>query len=181
MSFWAFVYRNGIWISVPLFIGSAALLAHCIINVIRVVRQAHLLSVPLLEKQEVEFSEAGRVVLCIQGPQLSMRFAHLDYELSADSIPIEGRTCLAHAKTSGFSWARVEMKSYTLPKSGRYTLRIIGLEPGATADDRHFIVFMKPHLGRSIPFVLGIVLAGLLLIGSIVLFFMRLLPNNGGT
>ena len=40
-------------------------------------------------------------------------------------------------------------------------------------------VFMKPHLGRSILFVLGIVLAGLLLIGGIVLFFLRLQSQGG--
>lgn len=60
MSILAYIYRNGLWISVPLFILSAALLAYFILNVIRVVKQAHLRSVPLLEQQEIEFSEEGR-------------------------------------------------------------------------------------------------------------------------
>jgi hypothetical protein len=180
MSFFSYVFRNGLWISVLLFVGSAGLLAYCILNVIRVVKDAHLLSVPLLEQQEIEFTEAGPVVLCIQGPQLSTRFAHLSYELLTDSVPIEGRTTLMHSKTSGFSWVRMEMKSYTLPRPGRYTLRIKGLEPGATADAKHSIVFMRPHLGQSMKYVLGIVLAGMLLIGSIVFFFLRLAFKDGG-
>jgi hypothetical protein len=38
---------------------------------------------------------------------------------------------------------------------------------------------MKPHLARSIAYVIGIVLTGLLFIGSIVLFFGRLLSRDG--
>jgi len=64
---------------VPLFAISAALLCFFILNVIRVVRQAHLLGVPLLEQQEIEFAKEGRVVLFRQGPLLSFRFANFDY------------------------------------------------------------------------------------------------------
>src|SRR5512143_4040012 len=134
MSFLSWVYRNGLWISVPLLVFSAALLAFFILNVIRVVRLAHLLSVPLLEQQEIEFAKEGRVVLCTQGPLLSFRFAKLDYELTGDGIPIEGRTTWFHSRTSGFSWVRMEVKSYRVPRPGRYILRIKGLEPGSVAD-----------------------------------------------
>ena len=175
----AYIYGNGLWISVPLFILSAALLAYFSLNVIRVVKQAHLRSVPLLEQQEIEFSEEGRVVLCTQGPLLSFRFANLDYELTGDGIPIEGRTTWFHSKTSGFSWVRMEVKSYRIPRPGRYILRIKGVEPGSAVDSEHQIVFMKPHLAHSIAYVIGIVLASSLFIGSIVLFSLRLLSKNG--
>jgi hypothetical protein len=145
-----------------------------------VVRQAHLLSVPVIEQQEIEFTEAGRVVLCTQGPLLSFRFSKLDYELTGDGIPIEGRTTWFHSKTSGFSSVRMEVKSYRIPWPGRYILRIKGLEPGSTADSERQIVFMRPHLARSIGYVIGIVLASSLLIGSIVLFFLRLVSKEGG-
>jgi hypothetical protein len=179
MTFLSYIYRNGLWIAVPLFLISAALLGFFILNVIRAVKQAHLLSVPLLEQQEIEFAEAGRVVLCTQGPLLSTRFAKLDYELTGDGVPIEGRTTWFHSKTSGFSWVRMEMKAYKLPRPGRYILRIEGLQPRSTPDSEHQIVFMKPHLARSIAYVIGIVLTGLLFIGSIVLFFGRLLSRDG--
>jgi hypothetical protein len=179
MSFLSFIYRNGLWISVPLFVISAVLLGFFILSVIRVVRQAHLLSVPLLEQQEIEFANEGRVVLCTQGPLLSFRFSKLDYELTGDGVPIEGRTAWVPAKTTGFSWVRMEVKSYRIPRPGRYILRIKGLEPGSAADSEHQIVFMRPHLARSIGYVIGIVLAGLLFIGSIVLFFLRPLSKDG--
>ena len=180
MHFLSYIYRNGLWISVPLFIISAVLLCFFIINVIRSVRQAHLLSVPLLGQQEIQFAEEGRVVLCTQGPLLSFRFAKLDYELTGDNgMPVEGRTTWFHSRTSGLSWVRMEVKSYRIPMPGRYVLRIKGLEPGSTADSEHQIVFMRPHLARSIAYVIGIVLTSLLFIGSIVLFFLRLLSKDG--
>lgn len=179
MSFLSYIYRNGLWISVPLFIISVTLLVYFILSVIRVVRQAHLLSVPVIEQQEIEFTEAGRVILCTQGPLLSFRFAKLDYELIGGGIPIEGRTTWFHAKTSSFSWVRMEVKSYRIPMSGRYLLRIKGLEPGSIVDSKHQIVFMRPHLIHSIMCVIGIVLTSLLFIGSIVLFFGRLLSKEG--
>jgi hypothetical protein len=73
----------------------------------------------------------------------------------------------------------MEMKAYRIPKPGRYILRIKGLEPGSIPDSDHQIVFMKPHLARSIGYVIGIVLTGLLFIGSIVLFFLRLVSKEG--
>ena len=179
MSFLTYIYRNGLWISIPLFVISAALLAYFIFNVIRVLKQAHLFSVPIVEEQEIEFSEAGRVVLCTQGPHLSFRFTKLDYELAGDGIPIEGRTVWPPKRTTGFSWIRLEVKSYRIPRSGRYILWIKGLEPGSPPDSEHRIVFMKPHLARRIGHVIGIVLAGMLFIGSIVLFFLRLLSKGG--
>jgi len=179
MNFLSYVYRNGLWIAVPLFVISAALLCFFILGVIRAVKQSHLLRVPLLEQQEVEFVEAGRVVLCTQGPLLSFRFSKLGYELTGDGVPVESRTAWFPAKTTGFSWVRMEVKSYRIPRPGRYILRIKGLEPGSTPDSEHQIVFMRPHLARSIGYVIGIVLTSLFFIGSIVLFFGRLLSKDG--
>ncbi len=179
MAFLSWIYRNGIWISVPLFIMSSALLGFFILNVVKVVKQAHLLSVPLGEQQEIEFAEEGRVVLCIQGPLLSTRFANLDYELTGNGIPVEGRRTLFRARTSGFSWARMELRIYRIQWPGRYVLRIKGLQPGSAVDSGHRIVFMRPHLARSIGCVIGIVMSGVIFIGSIVLFSLRLSSGGG--
>jgi hypothetical protein len=144
-----------------------------------VVSQAHILSVSLLDQQDIEFAEAGRVVLCIEGPRFTRRFAHLHYELSAyDGTRLRGRTIWFRLLTSGVSKVRLELKSYQIPQPGRYRLWIQGLGTGWTADAKHRIVFMRPHLARSIGYIIGILLAGGLLIGSIVLFFLRLTLNG---
>ena len=52
------------------------------------------------------------------------------------------------------------------------------LAAGEAPDADHRIVFMRPHLARSIARVIGIVLASMLLIGSVVLFLGRLLGQG---
>ena len=103
MPFLSYIYRNGLWISVPLFFIAGALLAYFILGIIRVLGQAHLLSVPLLEEQEIQFTEEGRIVLCTQGPQLSFRFAKLGYELIGQGIPVESRKIWPPRRTTGLS------------------------------------------------------------------------------
>jgi hypothetical protein len=176
MAFLSFIYQKGLWISVPALVASAVLLGFFIRRVIRVVRRAHLLDVPLVEQQEIAFGEAGRIVLCIQGPHLSSRFANLHYELiGPDGMPIQDRRNLFPLRTSGLTRVRMTERSYKIPQPGHYIFQIKGLGPGGTADSDHRIVFMKPHLASSIGCVIGIVLAGFLLIGSAVLFLSRLL------
>ena len=176
------LYQNGLWISVLMFLISLALLRFFILKVIRVVKQARILSVPLLEQQDIEFAEAGRVVLCLEGPRFSRRFANLHYELCAyGGVNIKGRTKRFHARTSGLRKARMELKSYEIPWPGPYSLRIQGLETGLTADADHRIVFMRPHLVPTITCVLGILLSGWLFIGSIVLFLLRVIVNGADT
>ena len=74
----------------------------------------------------------------------------------------------------------MELKSYEITKPGSYVLQIRGLEPGSRADAGHRIVFMRPHLALSIGYVIGITLSAGLLIGSVVLFLMRLMEKGGG-
>jgi|MudIll2142460700_1097286.scaffolds.fasta_scaffold14547_3 hypothetical protein len=175
------LYRNGLWISVLLFAVSAALLGFFILSVIRLVDRSKILSVPLVARQEVDFPAAGRVVLCMEGPLLTSRFAHLDYELRPrEGMPIEGKTTWFHARTSSFSKVRMELKSYEITRPGSYILQVRGLEPGSRADSEHRIVFMRPHLVLSIGHVIGITLSAGLLIGSIVFFFIRLMEKGGG-
>ncbi len=181
MSFLSYVYRNGLWVSIPLFVASAIALVHLIRGVIRVVRQAHLVSVPLVEEQAVEFAETGRVAVCIEGPRFTTLFAKLSYSLiGPDGTEANGRRSWFRPHSSGASKVRMELGRYEIPTPGRHTLHIRGLEPGRGPDGGHRIVFMRPHLANGITRLLGIVLAGMVLIGSVVFSFMRLILGNGG-
>ncbi|MDI6771972.1 MAG: hypothetical protein QME77_05220 [bacterium] len=61
-----------------------------------------------------------------------------------------------------------------------YVLRIQGLEAGWTADTEHRVVFTKPYLAQSIAYVVGITLTAVLLIGSTILFLIRLTEGGAG-
>jgi hypothetical protein len=170
--------RQMVWLFLVISFLSIISLGYCIRNVIRLVRRSRIVGVALLAEQEVEFAEAGRVVLCLEGPLFSRRFARLEFELSAgDGSVLIGRTALFRARTSGFSTVRMELKSYHIPRPGRYRMRITGLGEGRGADARERIVFMRPHLAGSIGYVIGIVLSSGIFITSLVFALLCFLPN----
>ena len=182
MAILSFIYRYGIWISIPAFVLSVVLLVRCITGVVRTVRQARLFSVPLVERQEIEFAGAGTVVLAMEGPMLSRRFAKLEYELiGPDGMPAKGRRALFRATTTGLTKARMELKVYEITQPGRHAFYIRGLGGERPSDSEHRMVFTRPHLRYSMLYVVGIVFAGMFTIGSIVLFFLSLVSDGNGS
>ncbi|HOP40179.1 MAG TPA: hypothetical protein PLI53_03975 [Geobacteraceae bacterium] len=165
------------WLFAALSCLSLVLLCSFIRGVIGLVRRSHILSVPLRGEQEIVFNEAGRVVLCIEGPRFTRRFARHHYELSTtDGTVVSGRPTLLRARTSGFSTVRLELKCYVIPRPGNYMLRIQGLGDEQKTDPREQIVFMRPHLVRTIGFILGIVLAAGGFITGLVFFLLSFVP-----
>jgi len=153
---------------------SALLLGLCIRSEVRLVKEAKLLSIPLVAEQTVEFLEAGRVVLCIEGPQFSRRFAGLDYELTDSGTAVEGRTAWFGARTTGVSWARLELRVYEIPHAGRYMLRVQGLGPAQARDAQHRLVFTRPHLAQAFGYIIGMILSFGTFVVSLVFFALRL-------
>jgi hypothetical protein len=173
------LYRNGLWISAPLFVIAAVLLGHFILSIIRLERTSKILSLPLREEQNVEFGEAGPVVLCLKGPQFTTRFAGLTYELDAeDGTPVKSRRLWMRPTTSGISTATIGIRLYQIPRPGNYALLVRGLKSDEALDDRCEILFTRPHLARAVANVIGIVFSAILLIGSLVFFLIRLLSNR---
>ena len=181
MTVLSFTYRHGIWISVPMFVIGVLLLVFFIGGIVRTIRQARLFDVPLRSQQDIEFTEAERVVLCMEGPLLSRWFAGLDYTiLTPYGAALEGRRSLFRSRTTGITKARMELRYFAIPNPGRYTFQISGLGESKSDDEDHRMVFMKPHLGRIILMIIGIIFSATLTIGSIVLFFLRLRSDGSG-
>ena len=175
MAFLSYLYKYGIWISVPVFILSVLLLVRCITGVIKAEKETRLVSLPLLDRQEIDFAVEGDVVLCMEGPILSRRFANLEYGLTGpDGGVVRSRPALFRSSTSGFSKAIMELRVYEIAQPGRHVFEIRGLGDERPADAEHRMVFTRPHLARSMAFVIGIVFSAALSIGSLVLFLMRL-------
>ena len=180
MAFLNAIYRNGIWLSIPLFIVSAGLLVFTIIGLVRLGAASHFITLSLLEQQSVQFNEAGRVALSLEGPRLSKRFSELTFELvSPDGKSLSGRTAWLHSRTSAMATIKMELLVFTLPAPGQYLLRVKNLGAAREEDQGLRIIFSKPHLPQTIGFILGIILSAGLMIGSIVLFILRLV-NKGG-
>jgi len=179
-SFWQSLYRVWIWLGVPVMVIALTALGMAIAGVVGLVKRSTLLRVPLAERQEVRFAEAGRVVLIMEGPHLSSRFRRVDFELSGiDGDKIEGQRALFRARSSGISKARMELLKYDIPRPGRYILRMTGLGAPQANDVNHAILFARPHLAQSVGYVLGIILASGIFIVSLVFFLLRLLGKGG--
>jgi len=170
--------RYGIWIAIPLMGFGLFLIVFCILKVIRVVKDAHVLSVPLVESQEIEFMEAGRLTLFLEGPQFTTRFARLGYELNvADGTPVPSRRIWFRTKISGFSKVRLSIRSFDIPAPGRYILNVENFGGFQERDTKHGLVFMRPFLPAMIACILGIVAGAGLFIANLVLFILRLTSN----
>lgn len=161
------------WLLLPLIIIGLALLIFFIWNLVGLGKKNTLFSIGLKEEQPVEFSEAGRVLLCVEGPMFTRHFAKLRYELTDSSgAKVQGRNSLLRTGSSGFTRARLEIMSFNIPAPGKYSLRIHGVEGEEPADSPYRIVFMKPYFVQVVANILGILLASALMITSLVFFLL---------
>jgi F0F1-type ATP synthase membrane subunit c/vacuolar-type H+-ATPase subunit K len=170
--------RQMVWLFLVLSGLSVVSLGYCIRNVIRLARRSRIISVALQEEQQVEFSEAGRLVMCLEGPMFTRRFAKLGYELSAgDGSIVTGRTALFRSRITGFCTVRMDLKRYEIQRPGLYHLRITGLGEGRRVDAKVAIVFTRPHLAGSIGYMIGIVLSSGIFITSLVFALLCFVSN----
>jgi hypothetical protein len=177
MTILSFVYRNGILVSVPMFLLGALLLAIFIVHLVGLSAKNQIAKVPLLERQQIEFPEAGPVVLCVEAPRFSGRVRDLAFDLrTGDGLPVEGHRCLFRLTSTGISRTKTELQQYEIPYPGRYILLVGGL--AAASHSEHRIVFARPYLLQAVGYILGIILSGWLLIGGLVLFLLRLLARE---
>jgi len=152
-----------------------------ILTVVRLGDKNRICSVPLRAEQDVEFAEAGRVILWVEGPLFSTRFLGLTYELiGSDGSFTTGRENLFPISSSSFSRGRKVERIFTIPHPGRYVLHTRGLEAPKAADEKHKLIFMRPYLPQTIGCILGILLGAFLTIGSLVLFILRFTSKGDG-
>lgn len=75
---------------------------------------------------------------------------------------------------SDFNKATLELRVYGIAQPGRHLFEIRGLGDEKPSATEHRMVFTRPHMARSMFYVLGIVFSAALTIGSLVLFLMRI-------
>jgi hypothetical protein len=138
-------------------------------RVLRIMRDALEVSVPVQPSQRIEFLNPGEKCLHIEGPLFTMRFGGLAYELvdEATGMPVPLRMVWFRAKSSGWKRARLMLKRCTIPHAGSYVLTIRGMSEGFDASGLA-IVFTKPYMAPMIATILGLVFSGFLVIASIV-------------
>jgi hypothetical protein len=176
------IYRYWVWIGGPVIVVALVVLILLIRGMVALVRDSHLVRLPLSEYQEVQFAEAGSVVLSTEGPRLSARFAKASFELSGmNGELVPGRRTLFGARTSGVSTVQTEIMTYEIPAPGRYVLRISGLVLAQENDTKHAVVFTRPHMGRIALMIVGSILVFSVFLVSLIFFLLRLLEARSQT
>lgn len=178
MAFFSFLYRHGLWVGPLAFAAGVFCLGQCIAGLVRTSRQARLVAAPFVANQEVDLPEAGPVVLAMETPIFSgpvlLPFRGLEFELlGPDGAPAPRRTTF-HGTTKGFSRSTTDLREFDVALPGRHRLQVQGLGDyrGKAEDVR--LLLSRPHFGRSLALVLGVVGTAVVTIGSVVLFFLRL-------
>lgn len=163
------------WIAAVSSVGGAIMLTISIRNLLHMLKASDLARVPLKEQQQLTFPMAGPVVLCVEGPLLTRRFAALSFILeAADGAAVPSQNNWFRATSSSFSKVRMQLQTYWLPHPGCYLLRIQPLGDYQPDDAEHAIIFVKPHLTATFGYILGIIFAAWLLLGGIVFFALNI-------
>lgn len=175
-----FLYDNGLWLSWPLFAVGLCLLVVSIRRLLRLAKRNRIHGVPLLTEQKIEFWEAGRVALWLEGPLFSTIFMGLDYRMiDSGGRGVGSRRPLFPLHSASFSRGRMLARFFVIPGPGIYSLQVSGTRVPTTDDGRHQLLFMRPHLTRTVGCILGIVLGAQLTIASLINFLLRLTQGGG--
>ena len=121
-----------------------ALTAATAVRLIRVTRQPELARLPVAPATDVTFDAPGPVELAIEGPLFAARLRALAFVL-ADATGTSLRLDPLWMRTSsgGLSRTRLSLHRTAIPRPGRYTLTITGID--AAADYRRCaVVFVHP-------------------------------------
>lgn len=172
------IYRNAVWLAPPALCLAVVLLGWSIFNIVMLVRKSVIARLPLAEVQEVDFTQAGDVILCMEGPLLSSRFKGLGYRMTDGAgNPLRGRGVIP-VSSSSFSRGRRTLWRFEIPQAGRYLFHVERLGEPRPNDTDHEFLFTRPHFAKVVAYVLAIIFSAHLFIGSIVIFALRLLDKN---
>ena len=161
--------RSWLLLTLPVALLAAGLLAWTVRSLLRTVRGAVVLSVPMLPRQVVQFERAGQYALNVEADSLTALITGLEFTLvdteRRTAIPL--RTAIMRTRVSSLSRARREMYAFSISAPGSYVLRTKGADESLLAGHPSLVI-TRPFHGALVLHVLGLVASGALLIGSMV-------------
>jgi hypothetical protein len=163
------VNRSWLLLTLPVAVVAMGALGWTIRSLLRTMRGAVVLSVPMMPRQVVRFEQPGEYALNIEADSqlaviASLTFTLVDTERRT-AVPL--RTALVRTRVSSFSRARRELYGFSIAAPGNYVLRVDGAAESLAAS-HPAVVITRPFHGALVLHVLGLVASGALMIGSIV-------------
>jgi hypothetical protein len=163
------VNRSWLLLTLPVALVAAGVLGWTVRSLLRTVRGAVVLSVPMMPRQVVQFERPGEYSLNVEADSLTalitgLKFTLVDTERRT-AIPL--RTAIMRTRVSSFSRARRELYAFSIAAAGSYVLRAEGADESLLAGHPSLVI-TRPFHGALVLHVLGLVASGALLIGSMV-------------
>jgi hypothetical protein len=163
-------------LTAPVFLLSLWILVRTIGSLVRLTREATVLSVPMVPSQSVSFAEPGTLDLFLEGARGS-NLSGLDFDLTdQDGRAVALESGVLRTTVSGLSRVRVKVRSVHLDRDGVFTLSISGLRPGMNPENR--VVFARSITRPLVGHVLALVGLGVVLLGSLAGSIVALLPRR---
>lgn len=170
--------RHWVVLLVPVFGIALWLLGRTIRSLLQTTRSATVASLPSIAEQQVTFADAVEYTLLVEGRLFTSDFARADFSLSNSAgrvMPME--TIYIRSAVKSFGRVRLSLRRFTVDQPGSYTLRVTGLPSDQDADNR--LIVSRPLGGAIVWHVLGIVVAGIFAIASLVGAIILLVGRRG--
>lgn len=171
--------RQWVALLLPVFGLGLWLLIRSIRSLLQTTRGSIVVALPAVRQQPLTLAEAGRFTLMVEGRLFTSDFAHADFALSDSTgraVPLSSP--VVRTKVNSMGRARLSLREFQAP-AGSYTLTVTGLPPDQDADNR--LIVSRPIGGAIVLHVLGIVVSGIFVIGSLVGTIALLVGPRGGT
>ncbi len=163
------ISRSWVYLTLPVALIAIGLLTWTALSLLRTVRRAVVMSLPIAREQEISFNEAGEYSLNLETGSLKSAPTDLQFGLRAANggAQVSLHRAVFRTKVSSFSRARLELSTFSLPSAGKYLLSIDGPETSRLNNDVN-IVITRPIGGPLVSYVLALVFVGVCLIGALV-------------
>jgi hypothetical protein len=169
--------RQWIMLLLPVFGLGVWLLVRSIRGLLQATRGAIVATLPAVREQRLTLAEGGRFTLMVEGRLFTSDFAHADFALADSagrSVPLT--TLLIRTNVNSMGRARLGLREFEAAP-GSYTLTVTGLPSDQDADNR--LIVSRPIGGAIVLRVLGIVVSGIFVIGSLVGSIILLVGKRG--
>ena len=145
-------------------------LVFCVLSLIKGNREDVLASAPIVPEQGLTLASAGETLVVIETPRTASDFRGFQIQLtdrqSGQSVAMAYSLATVQEPVYAVSTMQVTFGRFNAT-AGTYLVKITGLQPGGDYS-RYRLIFSRPFMGRMALQVIGIVLCGVGMLGSVI-------------
>lgn len=142
---WDFVFsKQWLWASIPLTLIGLIMLTWMISNLLKIVNNSVIVSVPLVAEQIITIDTAGELVLHGEGTHFTFPFHDLEYQLSdlSDNSIVPLPKVTSRTYSSGLKKIRNALYTFNIDRPGKFQLTVSGLKETYASETYRILITM---------------------------------------